>query len=136
MIVIGVLAAVAVPTLAGMTREARITSLASNVAAARRQLDVDRLTHDGWPTESQAAWLADLPPNPLHPDPTRAAATQVVNGGHHRPNPTNWNLDAVPNRRGYWYNPNRGAFCARTLAVAGTDAAAVFARVNGHPPQD
>ena len=133
-VVLGVLAAVAVPVVVRAGEEARLTGLAAAVAATRRQNDVARVRLGRPPAEAEMPWLGQLPPSPLQPDAGRALRTQVVGGTHHRVNPTNWNLTTLPLRTAYWYNPNNGVFVARAADAGDATAAEVFVRVNGFVP--
>ena len=134
-VVLGVLAAVAVPVVVRAGEEARLTGLAATVAATRRQNDVARVQLGRIPTRSHMPWLDEMPPSVLQPHPTRTTRTQVVNATHDRVNPTNWNLTTVPARTAYWYNPNNGVFVARAADVGDLPAADVFLRINGFEPE-
>jgi len=125
-IILGILAGIAIPQIAGMTRSARETNLKENLSKIRAQIQVYRNQHDAFPDSDQFAdqmtrytdfqgevaevedddhrygpYLEQMPPNPVTGDAAVRTADQADQ--HHPPG----DADA-----GWWYNEVTGEFYA------------------------
>ncbi len=125
-IILGILAAIVIPNIAGVTTIARETNLKENLSKIRAQIQLYRNQHNGFPTAASfvdqmirytradgqvsavrtdeyrfGPYLEQMPPNPITSD--RAIRAAGAAGDSFSPGDADG---------GWWYNETTGAFFA------------------------
>ncbi|MFK7787983.1 MAG: type II secretion system protein [Phycisphaeraceae bacterium] len=126
--ILGILAAIVVPTFSQGSDDAKHATAAVNVKAVQTKIQEYYLNHDAWPDTIDPGWFAGgaIPDNP-YIDGTPSLVVQNITG--------KTELDVkYPNSSGsmiFWYNRATGSFHTR-VPWAGSDEATLelYNRVN------
>lgn len=127
-VILGVIAAIAIPRYTDMVERARVRAAAAAVRSI--QLKVDEVTQieGGFPSTIEAEWFAGgLPENPLYSG--RARNIQTVNAPGETDPSVKVSDGSTPV---FWYNAATGVVRARVPGQKrAADTAALYAGVNG-----
>lgn len=131
-VLLGILASVAIPSLRGDRRESVSAVLRGNLTQVQMVLEVQRqqTADGGWPAALQPAWFVAgiLPP---HPDNLAGVPPVEAVAGASATHPADKVLQ-TGSAGAYWYNASNGAFRARVKAQpTPAETLAFYNEVNG-----
>lgn len=125
-LILGVLAAIAIPQVSTASQDARLASIRSTLQKTRAQLELFKLGHNGTPPQEAGVWT-------LLTSRTDAAETNVANptgtalGPYLQAAPiNNWNnltgvsSAAVDSSAGWYYSADAGSFELRVRNIDGS----------------
>jgi prepilin-type N-terminal cleavage/methylation domain len=133
-VVIGILAAVAIPQFAGASQEGRVATAMMNLKTFRDTLDRRTIDSGGQPPATiDPAWFKGglIPENPF--DAAHPRAVQIAARAYHEP--TVLVVPSAPSHgdsHGWWYNPTHGEVWSRVAGFkTSAESLAAFRNVNG-----
>ncbi|KAA0215852.1 MAG: prepilin-type N-terminal cleavage/methylation domain-containing protein [Leptolyngbya sp. PLA3] len=129
-VIVGVIAAIAIPRLSGFAAGSKVQAAASSVRAMQERVIEYQGLEGSWPGTIDPNWFMGgrIPPNPY--DGTSPRGIQSVNAGADVTEPTIKVTGA--GKAAYWYNRDNGQVRARVanLGTAGANVA-LYNAVNG-----
>ncbi|MEM7624887.1 MAG: prepilin-type N-terminal cleavage/methylation domain-containing protein [Planctomycetota bacterium] len=130
-VVIGLIAAIAVPRFSKASEEASTAAMKANIDEIQKAVDLYQAEHGDYPLTIDPAWFIsqEVPPHVFSPDNPVAVeiATEVDLW-----NPVSISVNPENDWTGYWYNPNNGVVRSR-VTDQGTAARTLllYQKVNG-----
>jgi prepilin-type N-terminal cleavage/methylation domain-containing protein len=129
-IILGILAAIAVPQFSDASQDATVATLRSIVDSVDRQIKVRRAKNPlgAYPPAIESTWFAGGLPS--HPSNTFGVAAVEIDATANRFHPTDKVLKAGAGGA-FWYNPTEGVFRARVTDQGSTaKTLEIYNRVN------
>lgn len=133
-VVIGLLAAIALPRFGSASHNATVASLKAHVSELQKAVDMYHAEHSAYPPNIDPDWFIsqELPAHTWSPTNPQGVETDSTDGRLH---PESVVVSLENGWNGYWYNPTNGVVRAR-VTYQGTNirTLALYRRINGLAP--